>query len=103
MRGRSTSVAIIPDALGDDFDAGDAVDHDQRGVDHRQHHLGLVDEHVEAGRIEQIDLDLRLRFAPLDESKAGRNRHLAGDFFFVVIGGGRAVVDAAQRGAAPAV
>ena len=58
MRGRLIVIAVFPDALGNDFDAGDAVHHDERGVHHRQHHLGLVDEHVEAGSVEQIDLDL---------------------------------------------
>src|SRR5208282_5688600 len=65
-----------------------------------QGYLGLVDEHVEAGGVEQIDLDLRVGGAPLDESEASRDRHFAGDFFFVVVGGGGAVVDAteARRG-----
>ena len=53
MRGRSILVAIVPDALGHDLDASDAIDHDQRGIDHGQHHLGLVDEHVEAGSVDQ--------------------------------------------------
>src|SRR5260370_17919613 len=60
-----------------------------------------MDKHVEAGSVEQINLDLRIRLAPLDKSEAGANRHLAGDFFFVVIGGGGTVVHASetQRGA----
>ena len=51
-------LAIIPDALGDDFDSGDAIDHHDRGIDHGQHHLRFVDEHVEAGSVENIDLGL---------------------------------------------
>ena len=50
--------AIIPHPLGDDFHAGHAIDHNDRRIDHRQHHLGFVDEHVEAGRVEDIDLGL---------------------------------------------
>src|SRR5512141_517258 len=51
-----------------------------------------MDEHVEAGSVEDVDLGL----APLDDSQAGGDRHLAGDFFVVVIGGGRTVIDAAE-------
>ena len=51
-------VAIIPDTLGHNLDTGDAVHDDERRVHHGQHHLGLVHEHIEAGRVEQIDLDL---------------------------------------------
>ena len=54
--GQAGLFAIIPDALGDDLDAGDAIHYNQRGVDDGQHHLGFVDEHVEAGRVEEIDL-----------------------------------------------
>ena len=99
-------IAVSPDTLSHNLDSGNAVHDDERRVDHGQHHLGLVDEHVEAGSVEQIDFDLlrnfgRVRLAPLDKSEAGPNRHLAGDFFFVVIGGGGSVVDAseARRGA----
>ena len=45
-------VGIVPDALGDDFDAADRVHHDQRAVHGGQHHLGFVDEHVEAGSVD---------------------------------------------------
>ena len=85
-------LTVVPNTLGDDFDAGHAIDDDDRGIHHRQHQLGFVDEHVEAGRIHDIDF----RFAPLHVGQAGGDRHLAGDFFLVVIGGGGAVVHAAQ-------
>ena len=85
-------LAIVPHALGDDFHAGHAVhDHDGR-VHYRQHQFGFVDEHVEARSIDDIDF----RLAPLHVGQAGRNGHLAGDFFLVIIGGGGAVVHAAQ-------
>ena len=85
-------LAVVPHPLGDDFHAGHAIHDDDRRIHHRQHQLGFVDEHVEAGRIHDIDL----RFAPLHVGQAGGNRHLAGDFFLVVIGGRGAVVHAAQ-------
>ena len=87
-------LAVIPDALRDDFDSGHAIHYDDGGVDDGQSHLGLVDEHVEAGSVENVDLGL----APLDDGQAGRDRHLAGDFFVVVIGGGGTIIDAAEAG-----
>ena len=51
-----------------------------------------MDEHAEAGGVEDVDL----RSAPLDDRAAGRNRHLASDFLVVVVSGGRAVIDSAQ-------
>ena len=51
-----------------------------------------MDKHVEAGRVEEIDF----RVAPLGVGKSGGNGHLAGDFFFVVIGDGGAVVHPAK-------
>ena len=92
-------LAVVPDPLGDDFHAGDAVDHDNGRIHHRQHQLGFVDEHVEAGRIDDIDL----RLAPLHVGQAGGNRHLARDFFFVVIGGGLPSSTRPRRWVAPAV
>ena len=62
-------LAVVPHPLGHHFHAGDAVhDHDRR-IHHRQHQLGLVDKHVEPGRIHDIDF----RFAPLHVRQAGGN------------------------------
>ena len=44
------------------------------------------------GRVDQVDLLL----VPLGVGEAGRERVLAGDFFFVEVGDGRAVVDLAE-------
>ena len=55
-----------------------------------------MDEHVEAGSVEEINLDLGIGLTPLDEGEAGGDGHFAGDFFFVVVGGGGAVVDATE-------
>ena len=85
-------VGIVPDALGHDFHAADRVHHDQRAVHRGQHHLGFVDEHVEAGSIDQVDLG----FAPLHDGRGGRDRHAARDFFLVVVGDGVAFIDAAE-------
>ncbi len=48
-----------------------------------------------------VSINIDLGLAPLHVGQAGANRHLARNFFFVVIGGGRAIVHAAQaRGCA---
>ena len=83
-------LAIVPHPLRHHFHSGYAVYHHDRRVHHRQHHLGLVHKHVEPGRIDHIDL----RFAPLNVGRGGGNRHLARDFFFVIIRGRRSVVHA---------
>jgi len=51
-----------------------------------------VNEHVEAGGVENVDLGL----APLGCCKAGRNRHLAADLFFVVVGDRVSFIDSAE-------
>jgi hypothetical protein len=51
-----------------------------------------VDEHVESGRIDKINLAL----APFSARETCRNGHFPRDFFFVVIGSGRSIVHAAQ-------
>ena len=61
-------VAIIPDALGHHLNAADGVDDHQRGFDCRQRHFGFVDEHIEAGGVDEVDLG----FAPLDDGGRGR-------------------------------
>ena len=85
-------VVVIPDALGHHFHAADGVHHDQRGFHRGHHHLGFMDEHVEAGRVDQVDLG----FAPLDESGGGGDGHGPRDLFFVVIGDGGAFIDPAE-------
>ena len=78
--------------MGHDLYAGDTVHNDNGDIHDGQHHLRLMDEHIEAGCIDEVDLGL----SPLGIGQPRRNRHLAGDFFFVVIGGGAAVIHAAQ-------
>ena len=91
-RGSANLSAVVPDALGDDLHAADRVDHHQRGFHGGQRHLGFVDEHVEAGSVDQVDLGL----APLDDGGGGGDGHRPRDFFFVVIGDGGAFIDPAQ-------
>ncbi len=90
--GQSELVAVVPDALSDDLDSGNRVDHHERGFDSGQRHLGFMDEHTEAGGVDEVDLG----FAPLHHRGGGGNRHGPRDFFLVVIGGGVAFVDPAQ-------
>ena len=85
-------VVVMPNALGHDLDAADRVDHDQGGFDRGHGHLGFMDEHVEAGSVDEVDLGL----APLDEGGGGGDGHRARDFFFVVIGDGGAFIDPAE-------
>ncbi len=85
-------VGVIPYALGNDFDSADRVDHDQGRVDRRKHHLGFMDEHVEAGGVDEVDL----RLAPLHDGGCRRQRHGARDFFFVVVGDSGTFIHAAE-------
>ncbi len=90
-------IGEVPDLLGNHLDAGDGIDDDKGGIDGGHGQFGLMHEHVEAGRVDDVELVL----APLDGGERGGDGHLAGDLFFVVIGDGGAVIDASQarRGA----
>ena len=90
--GQRQLVAIIPDALGDHFHAADRIDHHQSGFHGGQRHLGFVNEHVEARRVDEVDLG----FAPLDDGGRRGKRHGARDLFFFVVGGGVAFINPAQ-------
>ena len=68
------------------------VDDDDRRVGDVQRGARVAQEVADAGRVDQIDLLL----VPLGVREAGRERVLARDFFFVVIGDGRALVDLAE-------
>ena len=85
-------LGVAPNLLRDHLDAGDRIDHDQRGIHDRQGELGLVHEHVEAGGVDEVDFDL----VPLDRGERSGDGHLAGDLFLVVVGRGAAVIHAAQ-------
>ena len=90
-------VAVLPDAFSDNFHAAYSVNHDQSGFHRRQHHLGFMDEHVEARRVDKVDLEV----PPLDDRGRGGDGHSTRDLFVVVIGDGVAFIDPAQtlRGA----
>src|SRR5579859_1746809 len=85
---------ISPNALGHYFDAMRAIGDDQHGLDRHQRGLRFVNEHVEARRIDEIDLGA----AEFAETHAVADGHLARDLFLVVVGDGGAVVNAALLG-----
>ena len=80
-----------PHPLGDGLDAILGVDHDQRGLDGKQGGTGFVGKHVEAGSIDEVDLGA----LPLGKGDGVLHSDAAGDFLFVIGGGGRAVLHAA--------
>ena len=84
----------FPNALGDRLDAGLGIDDDDGGFNGKKRGAGFVGEHVEARRVDEIDLDA----LPLGEGDGILHGDAAGDFFFVVGGGGGAVFNAALCG-----
>ena len=91
-RGKLEILGEGPDLLGLDLDAGDAVHQHQGGIGGHQRGLGVVDEDVEAGRVQQVDLEL----LPLDEGQRGGDGDLALDLFVVEVGDGVALIDAGE-------
>ena len=91
--------AEAPDLLGLNFHAGDAIHQHQGRIGRGQRRLGVVDEDIEAGRVDQVDLFL----VPLDRRMAVEIVILRCDLFVVEIGNGIALVDARQAMAAPVV
>ena len=71
-----------------------AFDGDEGGFDGRHGAAGFVDEHVEAGRVDEVDLDA----VPFGEGQGVLHGGAAGDVFFVVGGDGRSIFDAAEGG-----
>ena len=84
----------FPNALGDGLDAGLGIDDDDGGFDGKERGAGFVGEHVEAGRIDEVDFDA----LPLGIGDGVLHGDAAGHFLFVVGGGGRAVFNAALGG-----
>ena len=83
-----------PHALGDGLDAGLGVDDYDGGFDGKERGAGFVGEHVEAGRVDEVDFDA----LPLGKGDGVLHGDAAGHFLFVVGGGGRAVFHAALGG-----
>ena len=75
------AVAEAPHLLGLDLDARHSVHQDQRGIGRHQRRPSVVDEDVEPGSIEQVDLGL----VPLGHAHCGRDGHLALDLVVVEI------------------
>ncbi len=84
----------LPDAVGDGFEAGGGVDEDERGLDGEHGGAGLVEEHVEAGGVDEVDFDA----VPLGEGYGVGHGGAAGYVLFVVGGDGGAILDAAEFG-----
>ncbi len=82
-----------PHPLGDGFDAILGVDEDDGGFNGEQGGAGFVGEHVEAGGVDEVDLDA----LPLGKGDGILHGGAAGDFFVVIAGGGGAVLHAALR------
>ena len=81
-----------PDLLGLDLDAGDGVDHHQRGLGDAQRRARLGQEVRVAGRVDQVDLGL----LPLGERERRQQADLALDLVGVEVGDRGALVDAAE-------
>ena len=74
------------------LNAGDRVDDDNGRVGDAQRRARIGEKVGDARRVDEVDL----RLVPLGVGEAGRERVLAGDFFVVVVGDGRAVVDLSE-------
>ena len=85
-------VRSLPQLLGLHHHTRHAVDDDRCGVCDVERGASFAHEVAHSGRVDEIDLLL----VPLGIGEAGRERVLAGDFFFVEVGCGRAVVNPAE-------
>ena len=90
--GEAGLVGAAPEALGVDLDAHDAVDDDDRGVDHPESRERVGDEARLARGVDQVDL------APvvLERGDGGVDRHLTSLLVGLEVGDGRAVLHLAE-------
>ena len=91
MRGTLASSANLQTRSVIGFNAVLGVDQDHGGFNGKQGGAGFVTEHVEAGRVDEVDFDA----LPLGKGHGVLHGCAAGHLFFVIGGDGRAVVDAA--------
>jgi hypothetical protein len=82
---------ISPHPLGNCFNTVLRIHEDNSGFNREQCGPGFVGEHVEAGGVDEIDLDA----LPLGKGDGVLHGYAAGYFFFVISGNSRAVVNAA--------
>ena len=82
----------LPGFFGLHLHARDRVDDDDRGVGDAQRRARVGEKVRDARRVDEVDFGL----VPLGVGEAGGERVLAGDFFFVEVGDGGAVVDLAE-------
>ncbi len=85
-------VRALPEPLGVDLDPHDRVDDDDRRVDDAQRAQGLGDEGLLAGRVDQVDLAVRV----VERRHARADRHRALLLVFLEVGDRGAVVDLPQ-------
>ena len=85
---------VIPTPAGHCLNATHAIDYDQRRLRGNKRRLGLMQEHIEAGRVDQIDLAL----VPFAVCRRHRDRHLPGNLFLVPRGSRRTVVHPSEAG-----
>ena len=82
-------VGRLPGLLRLHLHAGNGVDDHNRGVGNAESRARIRQEVRDARRVDEVDF----RLVPLGVGEAGRERVLAGDFFVVVVGDRRPVVD----------
>ena len=92
VAGEIVTVRDVPDFFRLHFYSGYAVHQDQGRIGRHHRGASVVDENIEAGRIEQVDLFL----VPLGRGHGGGNGDLALDLLVVEIRDGGALIHPAQ-------
>ena len=96
---------VVPDFFRHHFGASHRVHEDERAVGGHQRRLGVVDEEVVAGRVDEVELDFLSRGpalrslgggGPLGVRERRPDGNLARDFFFVEVGHRLALVHPPQ-------
>ena len=85
---------VAPDAVGGGFETVLGVDDDKGGFNGEHGGAGFVEEHVEAGGVDEVDFYA----VPFGEGDGVRHGGAAADLFFVVGGDGGAIFHPATVG-----
>ena len=83
---------VFENLLGSDFDAGDSVHHDQGRVGSGERSARVLEEDVEPGSIDEVDL----RLVPLGDRNGRGDRDLARHLFVVEVGNRVALIGTRQ-------